>query len=223
MSSPIIKLPQVPNNLDPELRDYLLNINKILIKKQNEEYGENEKTIAELKSDIEDLSTYINDTICVWQIVDNHVTMPYTYAYTATRASAVELACLTTSIITKRDNTRISFDALINGEIFHESALILERVIDGVATEIGSHSDPNVGVRCYGIIGSTYDVDYDTTMNQNKIQYIDAPEVSSGTEITYKIKIYGSANTARINRTVGDGNITTRERGTSNVRLQEIK
>lgn len=48
MSSPIIKLPQVPNNLDPELRDYLLNINKILIKKQNEEFGGFKKQVVDL-------------------------------------------------------------------------------------------------------------------------------------------------------------------------------
>ena len=48
MSSPIIKLPQVPNNLDPELRDYLLNINKILIKKQNEEFGGFKEQVVDL-------------------------------------------------------------------------------------------------------------------------------------------------------------------------------
>ena len=54
MSSPIIKLPQVPKDLDPELRDYLLNINKILIGKQNEEYADVQKT----KSSVDNLQNY---------------------------------------------------------------------------------------------------------------------------------------------------------------------
>lgn len=185
--------------------------------------GDKTLTAERFNQLINNIETYINDTIAVWQVVDNHITMPYTYAYTNIRDSAVEIDCLTTSIITKRDNTRIAFNALINGEIFQDSAFILERVVEGVATEIGSHSDPNVGVRYYGIIGSAYDPDNNSTMNQNQIQYIDTPEVASGTEITYKIKIYGTANTAYINRTVNAGNVTTYERGTSNIRLQEIK
>ena len=68
MSSPIIKLPQVPKDLDPELRDYLLNINKILIGKQNEDYGENETIkaqIATLKPSIYCTGT-MEDTTSNW-------------------------------------------------------------------------------------------------------------------------------------------------------------
>ena len=47
MSSPILTLPQIPKNLDPEMRDYLTNLTKILVKKQNEEYGTLEKRIID--------------------------------------------------------------------------------------------------------------------------------------------------------------------------------
>lgn len=47
MTSPILTLPQIPQSLEPELRDYLSNMAKILINKQKEEYGTIEKRIID--------------------------------------------------------------------------------------------------------------------------------------------------------------------------------
>ena len=54
------------------------------------------------------------------------------------------------------------------------------------------------------------------------IQYIDSPNVSIGTVITYKVKIYGGAPTICINKTILDSDTISYERMTSNVRLTEF-
>ena len=70
-----------------------------------------EKSMAELL-------TYINEVIdsrVVWQIIQNHIILPYSYAYSTVRASATVIDALTTSITTKRDNNKIMFSKCVFG------------------------------------------------------------------------------------------------------------
>jgi len=168
-----------------------------------------------------DAVAYFENNNVTWQYVQNHVILPYSYVVPATRSSAVELTCLNTSITTKRANTRIQIDYMISGEIYWDCSFILYRDIGGVLTEIGS--PVSVGNHKYGIASPDHDPDYDSTMNQNTISYIDSPAAVLGTLITYRLKLYGTANTSYINRTSTDTDAAGYERGSSNVRLTEIK
>ena len=53
--SPILTLPQIPQNLEPELRDYLSNLTKIMMNNREQDFSDNEV----VKSDIEVVNEYL--------------------------------------------------------------------------------------------------------------------------------------------------------------------
>ncbi len=179
-------------------------------------------TISSADVTVDALMARLSEIVNLHQVVQNHVISPITYPYAAVRASAVEVACLTTQITTKHVDSQIAFDALIGGEVYHDAALILTRTVGGVETEIGNTSP--AGNRLYGITtAGIYDGnDNATTPFMMPIQYVDSPGVVAGTLVTYKIKVYGTASTIAINRTISDTDNTSNERITSNVRLTEF-
>jgi hypothetical protein len=155
------------------------------------------------------------------QMIQNHVIDIYDYTFSTTRASATILACFTTSITTTQTDSKVIFDALIVGEYVTDGALILERVVGDTITEIGSPVAS--GNRWYGISILPYDSSSVDTMSIIPIQYVDSPNVASGTTISYRLKVYGTGtNGFNVNHTVDDSDATTRERATSNVRLTEV-
>ena len=156
------------------------------------------------------------------QVIQNHVRDIFNYACVTVRANAVELACLTTNITTTQLNSQIEYDALVSLETTANKVFILTRTINGVETELGS-AYSGMANQPYGITNLAYDTDSDSTMGQNKIQFIDSPNVASGITITYKLKMYGDdAGNININHTITDAAGTSYERATSNVRLTEI-
>lgn len=180
--------------------------------------------VTKINSEREDTAISLEEVwglLCIIQLVQNHVTAPYSYAYTTTRANAVEIACLTTSITTKRENSKIAIDAILGVEAYWNSVLFITRTVESVETEIGSA--PGEGDRTYGMTAGSYDNNHASTPSMHPMQYIDEPEVPANTTITYKIKIYGGqASTIFINRTYEDYNSPGYERITSNIRLSEI-
>lgn len=155
------------------------------------------------------------------QIVQNHVTDPYSYASGGTLASPRELTCLNTSITTVKKESKIAIDVHICMETINNSVLELYRVVDGVETKIGSPQQ--AGSRYFGITIVPFDNNQDSTMSNVEIQYIDTPSCDIGKVITYKIKIYGETGTGYfINRTLTDSDSVIFERATSNVRLTEF-
>ena len=109
----------------------------------------------------------------VSQIVQNHVTDPYSYTGGGTLASPRELTCLTTSITTVKKESKIAIDAHICMETIYNSVLELYRVVDGIETKIGSPQQ--AGSRYFGITMLPYDNDQATTMSNVEIQYINTP------------------------------------------------
>lgn len=157
------------------------------------------------------------------QFVQNHYAVAQTYAASTTRPGT-EVTALATTITTTTTNSNIIYDLSLNGELHYDSVFILQRDIGGVITELGAPAP--VGSRIYGIAPMIYDADVASTMGQVRIQFIDTPNVASGTVITYRLRFYSSAASQLLylNRTVADlDTFASYERVSSNVRLQEFK
>jgi hypothetical protein len=154
-------------------------------------------------------------------IVQNFINTTHVYPSTANRPGTI-LDVLTTEITTQRSNSKILYNLVMSQEANENAAFYLERVIDGVATELGSGLP--AGSRFYGFATPKYDVnDKNSTMLQVNFSFLDNPGVQAGTQISYRVRFYANfVNTLTINRTLGDLNQATYERASSSVILQEI-
>ena len=135
------------------------------------------------------------------------------------RGSATEITQLTTSITPQSSTSKVLVQFNISCEVPVRSAFILERVIGGIATELGIPTTP--GSRIYGIRIQPWDSDNTFSPSIVPICFVDSP--ASTAAVTYRVKVYSNgAYTFALNRSTNDDNTTNGTRATSQVILQEI-
>jgi hypothetical protein len=135
------------------------------------------------------------------------------------RTDAIELTALTTSITTKRANSKVLVRFVVSYEpSAQHGAFILFRD----STEIGSNTDATPSSRNYGIAPVRTSGNNTNFLGQTVIEYVDTPP-AAGT-YSYKLKAYyrASALTIHLNKTSADADNNAAERASSSVILQEI-
>lgn len=141
------------------------------------------------------------------------------YTTPTVRGSAIEITQLTTSITPQTATSKVLVQFNISCEVPVRTAFILERVIGGVATELGVPTTPQS--RIYGIKVQPWDADNTFSQSIIPISFVDSP--ASTAAVTYRVKVYSNgAYTFALNRTITDANTTDYTRATSQVILQEI-
>lgn len=156
---------------------------------------------------------------------------PSSYAVPTARATPQEITALTTSITTQTATSKVlvTFNISYSISAFSDQAcryaFILTKSIGGGAdTEVAIPSSPLTN-QIYGI-KALDPIFYTYQQNTACIQFLDSP--GSAAVVTYKLKIYGSAQSPAattqffINRTTGDAAQNYVTRATSQVILQEI-
>lgn len=134
------------------------------------------------------------------------------------RADAVTLSAVSTSITTKRNNSKVLVRFVLNYEANVSNGVF---ILFRGTTEIGSNTDATPNDRSYGI--APVDATSSTVMSQTVIEYLDTPGTAGS--YTYSVKAYyrNNAFTMYLNSTSGDGtNDTSRERTSSTCILQEV-
>jgi hypothetical protein len=155
------------------------------------------------------------------QVVQTHTASATSYSMPTARASAVEIAAITTAITPVGSGSKVLVTINLSHEVAstNNAMFILTRTIGGTETEIGSGTSS--GNRLYGIAAAPYDSDVVSTMAHLSISYLDSPATTSA--CTYKLKAYAdSAVNLFVNRTVTDSDSTTYERASSRMILQEF-
>jgi hypothetical protein len=142
------------------------------------------------------------------------------------RANATEITALTTPITTKRPNSKVLINIMLQGEpANHNMTIILERQkgSETTWTELGIPANiGSIGNRRYGIVSGLYDANADSTIEQYTIQWLDT--VTDAVTYKYRIRLQGAeaGNTFALNRTFADTDNFQWERVVSTVILQEI-
>lgn len=118
--------------------------------------------------------------------------------------------------------SKIVYEAVFNYESFQNGAFILERNDGNGYVELGKPDSP--GNRYHGISIMSFDTNNDSTMSNVVIKFTDEPSVSSGTILTYRLRVYGNPDGKlfSLNRTVSDlSSEYYYERASSYVELEE--
>jgi hypothetical protein len=153
-------------------------------------------------------------------IVQNFVNLPYSFTGTTSRVGT-EITPLNTTITTRTNNSKIFYNLFICYEMQENNVFFLQRIINGVVTEIGSGDASSL--RGYGFTSATYDNNVDSTPAQSYLKFLDEPNVAAGTEINYVLRFYGNANhVLYLNRVANNADSFNYERGSSVVVLEEI-
>ena len=163
-------------------------------------------------------------------IVFTNVEAISSYTLPTSRASAVEISALTTSITPQSATSKILVQFNFSCEIQNtasgsqiKQAFILERVVGGSPTPLGVPSTP--GSRIYGTKVMPYDANDQTTQSNIVISFVDSPATTSA--VTYRVKAYtgpasGTSQTMFLNGTINQTDADYNTRSTSQVILQEI-
>ncbi len=128
--------------------------------------------------------------------------------------------------ITPRDiNSCFKIDAMINFENNGHSENLVFRLYRKFATggfkQVGGNSDSNNPSAMKGMASAFYDNDEGSTMQNIKLQYIDAPNTIS--QVTYSIAfITNTSSTFTLNRVIANKNNSSYEYGSSNVIVTEL-
>lgn len=148
----------------------------------------------------------------------------YTAAGTA-KADAATLSALTTSITTKRNNSKVLVRFVVNyetslggaGGATHGVFLLFRD-----STELGANTDATPGNRSVGIAPISPSSNGQNLMCQTVIEYVDTLAIA-GT-YAYSIKAYygGQTLTLNLNKTDDNANAGTSELASSTVLLQEV-
>jgi hypothetical protein len=151
-----------------------------------------------------------------------HSITPTTYATAAggTRAGAVKIAAMDTSITPRTASSKILVTYTLNCEANQESMFYLIRRVGGVGTEIGSAAAASN--RTYGFCVAPADADGTQTQAIVAKSYLDSPNTTSS--VTYELWWYApvaSSQNIHLNRTANDSDNSNNERGTSQCILQE--
>jgi hypothetical protein len=163
-------------------------------------------------------------------VIFTNVESTASYTLPSTRASAIELSALTTSITPQAASSKVLIQFNFSCEVNNtasgaqiKQAFILERVIGATVTPIGVPSSPEN--RIYGTKVMPYDGDNVTTQSNIVISFVDSPSTTSA--VTYRIKAYtgpasGASQVLYLNGTINQTNADYNTRSTSQVILQEI-
>jgi hypothetical protein len=151
-----------------------------------------------------------------------HSITPTTYATAAggTRAGAVKIAAMDTSITPRTASSKILVTYTLNCEANQESMFYLIRRVGGAGTEIGSAAAASN--RTYGFCVAPADADGTQTQAIVAKSYLDSPNTTSS--VTYELWWYApvaSSQNIHLNRTANDSDNSNNERGTSQCILQE--
>lgn len=129
-------------------------------------------------------------------------------------ATDIQLTEFDLTITTIDAGSKVHIDIIITYERNENGMFYLKR--NGV--EIGSH--PVDGSRTVGIAPITYDADVGSTLEQTVIHFEDAHGSIGDHE--YTLHVRGVSSPFFLNRTSSSSDSSTVERGTSNIRLQEV-
>ena len=159
------------------------------------------------------------------------VLVPSDYPVPVTRATPQEITALTTSITTQTATSKVlvSFNisysiSALNDQACRYAFILTKAIGSGSDVEVATPSSPLTN-QIYGI-KALDPIFYTYQQNTACIQFLDSP--GSAAVVTYKLKIYGSAQNPAattqffINRTTGDAAQNYVTRATSQVILQEI-
>lgn len=154
------------------------------------------------------------------QITQNFVPTPHAYGGTTSRPGTI-IGALDSSITTTYDNTSILYELSMSCEVHHDNVFVLQRIVNGVTTEIGSGLP--AGGSAYGFAVSFYDNNQASTPERISFRYLDTPNVVAGSSILYRVRYYGAANhTLALNRTLSGTTNLAHERSSSVVLLTEL-
>lgn len=178
--------------------------------------------VAVVNNSISDLNLELNriEKKGLINIVQNFVPASSSFSGTTSRTGVV-ISPLTTSITTKADNSKICYDLTLGFEMHYNTSFFIQRIVNGIATEIGSHDASSASARAYGFATPSYDNNVDSTLDQKGFKFIDTPNVPEGTLITYQLRFYGDNHAFYLNRTFGGTNSINYERCSSCVLLSE--
>lgn len=153
------------------------------------------------------------------QCVMTHSIDPLTYtAASATRAAAVKIAALDTSITPRRASSKVLVSFSLNCEAAEDSMFYLIRRVNGTGTEIGSAAV--AGLRLYGFCAMPRDGEDLSSLSVISKSYLDSPNTTSA--VTYELWWYtGGSLSLTLNSTLGATNSVNYQRGTSQCILQE--
>lgn len=123
------------------------------------------------------------------------------------------------------DNSCFKIDAMINFESNGSSENLVFRLYrkigSGSFTQVGGSNDSDNPLSMKGIATAFYDNEEGSTMNNVKLQFIDAPTTTS--EITYSVAFITNTSTIfTLNRVVTDTNSGSYEFGSSNMIITEL-
>ena len=175
--------------------------------------------------------TFPNNTGNILQVVNTGVTSTSSLSLSSA-TTWYTVSSLDTVITTSGANSKI----LINAQIFGEAdtadyviAFKIVKVIGGTESDITNGVGATASNRfCTNQVMHVgyYDNDQSSTPIQNVFAgLLDSPSQSSGTAITYRLKIAlseGSSKTYYINKSVTDSDANNHERGISYMTLMEV-
>jgi microcystin-dependent protein len=123
------------------------------------------------------------------------------------------------------DNSCFKIDAMINFESngFSENLVfrLYRKIGSGSFTQVGGSNDSDNPNSMKGMATAFYDDNEDSTMNNVKLQFIDAPTTTS--EITYSVAFITNTSTIfTLNRVLSDNNSGSYEFGSSNMIITEL-
>jgi hypothetical protein len=128
--------------------------------------------------------------------------------------------------MTPRDNNScFKIDAMINFENNGSSENLVFRLYRKIGignfTQVGGSNDSNNSNSMKGMATAFYDRDAASTMNNVKLQFIDAPNTTS--EVTYSIAFITNTSTIfALNRVLSSSNSAAYEYGSSNMIITEL-
>jgi len=155
------------------------------------------------------------------QVIQNHYASWTTYtASNSTRAGAVKIAALDTTITPRSASSKILVTYCLNAEANSNSVFYLIRRVNNIPTEIGSNT-AEAGNRSIGWSSVPYDTDDASTMFAFSKSFLDSPNTTAA--VTYELWWFTSSASLNItmNRTISDADTSGYERGTSQCTLQE--
>jgi len=153
----------------------------------------------------------------------NEIVNSSVIALGVSRNNSVTIDELTTSITTVGSDAKVLYIAKLSYEANDDDfVFILERTANGQTVELGVPLD--VGNRNKGISAADYDADFNSTMTNQTITYLDQLTVEENTEVVYRLKMYSgsSGRTVTLNGTANQSNAFNFERATSHVILKEF-
>lgn len=158
----------------------------------------------------------------VGNVVQNFVPNNYNYNGSNTRPG-VEISALRTNITTTVDNSRILWRLYMVFEVHQDNVFVLQRVANGVTTEIGSGNPAGSSAYGFAVAPYSHGGNNNSTPNFLDCVFLDEPNLPEGTNISYRIRRYGNnTGTFFLNRSANGRLDPAYERGSSSVILTEI-